>query len=183
MFKLKFGIMWLLFVTPIFILCLVVPGEQRGGADMTPGLFLFFAAFEAIGVYLLTCGIKQIKKDKKTNKFGEITYGKIVSIYGTGSIANGREELQAEIQTYLPYENTTRKINEIIGFSPINYNVGDLVQLKYHEDDVNIVQVVSEDEIPNAILALLIGETVYCKYCCTIIDSDSKFCKKCGKEQ
>ena len=27
------------------------------------------------------------------------------------------------------------------------------------------------------------NDTIYCKYCGTLIDSDSKFCKKCGKEQ
>lgn len=27
------------------------------------------------------------------------------------------------------------------------------------------------------------NDTVYCKYCGAVIDSDSKFCKKCGKEQ
>lgn len=27
------------------------------------------------------------------------------------------------------------------------------------------------------------SETLYCKYCGTLIDSDSKFCKSCGKEQ
>lgn len=26
-------------------------------------------------------------------------------------------------------------------------------------------------------------ETIYCKHCGTKIDADSKFCKKCGKEQ
>ena len=34
------------FVTPIFIICLVVPGEQRGGVDMNPLLFIFFILFE-----------------------------------------------------------------------------------------------------------------------------------------
>lgn len=27
------------------------------------------------------------------------------------------------------------------------------------------------------------SESIYCKYCGTLIDGDSKFCKKCGKEQ
>ena len=155
MFKIKFGILWTLFVTPIFIMCLVIPGEQRNGVDMSPTLFMFFMFFEAIGLYLLVSGIKQVKKDRKTNELGEITYGQIISIYGTGASSNGKDELQAEIKTYLPNENVIKSINEIIGFPPIDYNVGDFVQLKYYEGDINIVQVVSENTIPNIILTLL----------------------------
>lgn len=29
----------------------------------------------------------------------------------------------------------------------------------------------------------LTGDTIYCKHCGSLIDSDSKFCKSCGKEQ
>lgn len=159
MFKFKFGLVWTLFVTLIFIMCLVVPGEQRGGVDMSPGLFIFFVIFEVIGLFLLVSGIKQIIKDKKTNKFGDITYGQIISIYGTGSSTNGKEELQAEILTYVSNQNIVKRINEIIGFPPINYNVGDFVQLKFYEGDINIVQVVSENMIPNTILTLLKEET------------------------
>lgn len=159
MFKLKFGLVWTLFVTPIFIMCLVVPGEQRGGVDMNLGLFIFFIIFEVIGLSLLVSGIKQVIKDKKTNKFGDTTYGQIISIYGTGSSTNGKEELQAEILTYVSNENTVKKINEIIGFPPIEYNVGDFVQLKIYEGDINIIQSVSENIIPYTILTLLQEET------------------------
>ena len=159
MFKLKFGLLWTLFVTPIFIMCLVIPGEQRGGVDMSPGLFIFFSIFEAIGLFLLVSGIKQVIKDKKTNKFGDITYGQIISIYGTGSRSNDKEELQAEILTYVSNQNTLKRFNEIIGFPPIIYNVGDFVQLKFYEDDINIIQTVSENMIPNTVLTLLKEET------------------------
>lgn len=159
MFKLKFGLLWTLFVTPIFIMCLVIPGEQRGGVDMSPGLFIFFIIFEAIGLFLLVSGIKQVIKDKKTNKFGDITYGQIISIYGTGSSSNGKEELQAEILTYVSNQNTLKRFNEIIGFPPIIYNVGDFVQLKFYEDDINIIQTVSENMIPNTVLTLLKEES------------------------
>lgn len=35
----------------------------------------------------------------------------------------------------------------------------------------------------NAIKEGFSSESIYCKYCGTLIDGDSKFCKKCGKEQ
>jgi len=35
----------------------------------------------------------------------------------------------------------------------------------------------------NAIKAGLEENTIFCKHCGSMIDSDSKFCKKCGKEQ
>ena len=159
MFKVKLGVVWTLFVTPIFLMCLFVPGEQRGGADMTPGLFMFFLVFEAIGVGLLYSGLKQIKKDRRTNKMGIITYGQIISISGTGSSVNGVEELQAVILTYLPNEHCVKQFSEIIGFPPIKYNVGNFVQLKYYDGDVNIVQAVSENSISYAILDLFKEET------------------------
>ena len=126
---------------------------------MSPGLFIFFLIFEAIGLIILISGIKQVIKDRKTNKFGDITYGQIISIYETGSVSNGKKELQAEILTYIYNQNIGRRINEIIGFQPLEYNVGDFVQLKYYEDDINIVKVVSENMVPGTALKLLKEET------------------------
>lgn len=155
MFNLRFGLIMTLLVTPMFIFGMVIPGEQRNGADMTPSLFIFLMIFEVIGLVFLFSGIKQVVIDKKTDKYGNMTYGQIIHIYGTGSEYNGKEELQAEILVYLPTENKTKKINEIIGFPPLEYNVGDFVQLKIYENDVNVVRVVLENEIPNTILTLL----------------------------
>ena len=41
MFELLFGLIWTSFVTPIFIMCLVIPGAERGGADMDLSLLCF----------------------------------------------------------------------------------------------------------------------------------------------
>ena len=68
MFNFIFGLIWTAFVTPIFIMCLVIPGEQRNGADMNLFLFTFFVVFELIGLYLLISGLKKIIKDKKLCK-------------------------------------------------------------------------------------------------------------------
>jgi hypothetical protein len=48
MFKFLFGLVWTAFVTPVFIMFVVVPGEQRGGVDMNPFLFIFLILFEVI---------------------------------------------------------------------------------------------------------------------------------------
>ena len=44
----------------------------------------------------------------------------------------------------------------------------------------------TKDGIKTTVRAIKEGftnETIYCKHCGSEIDSDSKFCKKCGKEQ
>lgn len=45
MFNFLFGFIWTAFTTLIFIICLTVPGEQRGGSTMTPISISVFNSF------------------------------------------------------------------------------------------------------------------------------------------
>ncbi len=157
MFKLKFGLLWTAFTTFVFAICVIVPAEERNGAEMSVGLFLFFSLFEIIGIWVIISGIRQIRIDHKTKKFGETAYGRIISISETGASSNGNNEYQAEVLTYLPSENATKYFKEIVGFDPIQYDDGDLVELKYYNNDINILQVVTEDQIPSHILPLIMS--------------------------
>lgn len=151
MFDLIFGSLWTAFVTPIFMICLFVPGEQRGGADMNIPLFLFFSLFEFIGIFLLVRGLKQIIKDHKTKKYGIYCYGIISDIRETGSYSNGNPEFKAIVDFINPETNEIDTLEEIIGFNYNKYPVYTYVLCKYYQGDVNIEHSIPDDEVPSDI--------------------------------
>lgn len=57
---------------------------------------------------------------------------------------------------------------------------GKMKDISKKEADINKEKVKT---YAKAIKEGLEEETIYCKHCGTLIASDSKFCKKCGKEQ
>ena len=148
MFKFLFGLVWTAFITPIFILCLVVPGEQRNGADMDPLLFIIFLIFEVIGLCLLISGLRKIIKDQKTKKHGILCYGIVKDIKTTGSYINGKPEYKAILSFVNPENNQLETIEEIIGFDHNKYSINSYVLCKYYQGDVNLENIISENEIP-----------------------------------
>lgn len=156
MFKFIFGLIWTAFVTPVFIMCLLIPGEQRNGADMNIFLFLFFMVFETVGIYLIISGLKQIIKDKKTKKYGTQCFGIVRDIIHTGSYYNDKPEYKAVLDIVNPETNQIESLEEIIGFNDNKYPVNSYVQCKYFEGDINFDKAVSENEIPGGIKRLLV---------------------------
>lgn len=148
MFKFLFGLAWTAFVTPIFILCLVVPGKQRGGMDMNPFLFSFFLLFEAIGLYMLISGLKKIIKDRKTKKHGIQCYAIVRDIQKTGSYVNGKPEFKTILNFINPETNQLETIEEITGFDYNKYPIDSYVLCKFYQGDINLEGLVSENEIP-----------------------------------
>ena len=151
MFKFLFGLVWTAFVTPIFIMCLVAPGEQRNGADMDPFLFIFFIVFEVIGLYMLISGLRQIIKDRKTKKHGIKCYGIVRDIQTTGSYVNDKPEYKAILDFVNPETNQLETIEEILGFDYNKYPIDSYVLCKYYQGDINLENLVSENEIPGDI--------------------------------
>lgn len=156
MFKLIFGLVWTAFITPIFIMCLVIPGEQRGGVDMNLFLFIFFIVFEFIGLYMLISGLKQIIKDNKTKKHGIQCYGIISEIQETGSYVNGNPEYKAMLHFLNPETNQIETIEEIIGFDYNKYPINSYVLCKYYQGDINLESHVYENEVPEFIKNYLV---------------------------
>lgn len=156
MFKFKFGLIWTIFVTPIFIVCLVIPGEQRGGIDMNPLLFGFFALFEFIGIYLIVSGIKTIIKDRKTKKYGTQCYGIVKDIQGTGSYSNDQPEYKAIVQIVNPETYQIEELEEIVGFKRDKYPINSYVLCKYYEGDINLEKIIIGNEVPEGIRKNLI---------------------------
>ena len=78
MSDLIFGIVWTSITTLCFIpffISLFASKSFSGPSALF--VFLFFALFYSIGIWMLTRGIKKIKKDKATEKNGIYTYGKV----------------------------------------------------------------------------------------------------------
>lgn len=151
MFELIFGSIWTAFVTPIFLFCLFVPGEQRGGADMNLPLFAIFVLFEYVGIYVLTRGLKTVIKDIKTKKYGIECYGIVSNIKPTGARANNNPEFKAIIDFINPETNEVDTLEEIIGFNYNKYPVYTYVLCKYYQGDINIEHSIPEDEVPSDI--------------------------------
>ena len=108
--------------------------------------------FVAIGIGLIVKGAKQIIRDRKTDVNGIDTYGFILKTFTTGNSINNLPELKAEILTYLEDERTVKVFEEVVGYDSDKYNMGTYLRLKQFEDDINIVEVVTRDLIPDYIL-------------------------------
>lgn len=149
MFNLIFGLVWTIFSTFCFSLMFV------DGGNFEPAIIPFALLFEGVGIWLIVSGLKQVITNKKTDIHGISTYGIVLNTLKTGSYVNNVPELKAEVLTYLEYERTTKVFQEIIGLAPAKYNVGAYVSVKQHENDINIIEEVDRDTIPNYILESL----------------------------
>ena len=148
MFELLFGLIWTSFVTPIFIMCLVIPGAERGGADMDLSLFMFFVIFEIAGLWMLFSGLKKIIRNKKTNKYGKKCYGIVVDIVESGTYVNDKPEYLAVIDLLNPETHQIEMIEEVIGFNDELYEINSYVLCKYYDGDINIVKSIPDNEVP-----------------------------------
>lgn len=148
MFSLLFGLFWTAVVTPIFVMCLVIPAEQRHGAEMDPLLFIVFVIFELIGLYMIYYGLKRIIKDRKTKRHGVQCYGIIYDIQFTGTYYNDKPEYKAVVYFVNPETYQLENLEEIIGFDNTKYPIKSYVLCKYYQGDINIENIVSENEIP-----------------------------------
>ena len=150
--KLLFGIIWTAFMTPIYLMCLIVPGEERGGIDMNAPLFIFLTIFELIGIYMIFVGIKKLIKDKKTDLYGLECYGIIRNILPTGVIVNNKPEYKAIIEFVNPETYETEDTEEIIGFDYNKYTKDFYVLCKYYEGDINLGSIIYDnEEVPTEI--------------------------------
>lgn len=144
MSELIFGIVWLILVVPMSISVIIIQ----------PSVIAFFSIFYIVGICFVVRGVKRVTADKKTDKNGEICYGRIKNISSTGTSVNGRQELKATICSYIPSLNEEKILDEVIGFDYNKYAIGDYVKLKYYNNDVNIIEKVSNQEVPQNVLAL-----------------------------
>ena len=152
MFNFKFGAAWTVVFTAIFGASYYAFGGQINIKEVRAIALGLFILFESIGIFLMITGAWTVYNDKSTEKRGEISYGRIIKVYPSGAFVNGEAELVADIAAYIPNKKRTKLFSEIIGFDPKKYIPGMYLRLKQHANDVSIVEIVEESEVPNEIV-------------------------------
>lgn len=157
MFEIIFGSFWTAITAFITIATytaehVTVNDVEYTQAEFSTMLFpkVFLGIFWFIGLFMLYTGLKKIIKNHNTNVYGEIVYGKICNIYNSGTYINEVPELKADFLIYVPSEWGTKVVSEVIGLDNIKncYQIGDYVEVKYYNNDINIIRTVTEDELP-----------------------------------
>lgn len=129
------------------------------------GLFAFLKArssiiflcicgvFIAIGVFLFILGLIKMIIDYITSKKGELCFACVNDIVSTGKVINDKEIFRAKFIVYIGSKHKVISISEEIGADLSNYPIGSFVKVKYHNNDVNIIDNVSESIVPKKIKA------------------------------
>ena len=111
-------------------------------------LIIFTSPFIIFGAFIFYKGLKQRIKDKKTEKNGELCFGRIKETKNNGTEVNGIPYQDAYIYAFIPSLGTVKMMKENIGKYSEKYLPGIYVKLKYFENDINILGVVNENEVP-----------------------------------
>lgn len=158
MFEIVFGIIWLL-ITGMVTLgfysgtadTITVNGQLVTQEEFNGMLFpkIFMGIFWAVGIIMIIVGLRKIIKNAQTEKFGEVCYGRITDIIRTGAAVNGVPELKAIVTVYIESLGITQEVEEVIGLATKRkYNVGDYIEGKYYNGDINIDSYIPETVIP-----------------------------------
>ena len=149
MFELIFGIIWLTITSMVAIPFLLIGISDTG----MPILFfiVFFGIFYAIGITMLRKGLKNVARNKATDKNGFKTYGLITNIYGTNQYVNDCEQLKADVIFVTDDNDKINKCSEVIGFDWDKYGIGDYVHIKYFQNDINILGKAYMQSVPEGI--------------------------------
>ena len=158
MFEIIFGVIWLL-ITGMVTLgfysgtasTITVNGQLVSQEEFNAmlGPKIFMGIFWAVGIIMIIVGLRKIIKNAQTEKFGEVCYGRIIDIMRTGTRVNNVPELKAIVQVYIESEGRLDTIEEVIGLATKReYNIGDFIEGKYYNGDINIDSYIPETVIP-----------------------------------
>lgn len=128
MVELIFGIFW----TIVSVLMLVL-AWSAGGL-----VIAFMLVFVVVGLFLVFTGLKKVLANRATNIYGVETYGIVVDVRPSGTRINDRPVLNADV-VIVEESGVTGRYTESIGTSYNKYRVGEYVLVKYHNDDINII--------------------------------------------
>lgn len=146
MFELIFGgfftIMSLIFTIVALGICLF--GDE-------PFFFfglLFLIPFWTIGIIFLKQGIVKIKRDNNTKKLGRDSFALVMEFTDSGCYVNGYPIWNAHLLVMTDYG--VEEFVESVGTNP-QFDIGDIVSVKYHNRDVNVGAKVHESMLPEGI--------------------------------
>lgn len=161
MFEIIFGVFW----TTITAVCtfgfysgvsgtITVNGQIVSQEEFNAMLFpkIFMGLFWVIGIFMIITGFKKIIRNYKTNAYGEDCFGRILNIFKSGTYVNNIPELKATIAVYIESLGIIEQIDEVIGLATkVDYHIGDYIEGKYYNGDVNVVSPIPENAIPGHI--------------------------------
>lgn len=142
MVEFVFSIIWLAF-TGIFTFA-----GTTNSSSLDPVSIIVIIIFWIIGITLFSKGLRKIIKNYKTEKYGEECYGIVNNIYPTGTYINHQPEFKADFIVYIPSQNKTEIVSEVIGLNYGKYPIQSFVKCKYYENDVNIKGIIDYNSIP-----------------------------------
>lgn len=153
MFYIIFGTVWTAFTCLMGVIMTCSDGitindvyiEDPTFSDLIP-VYLFLAIFLAVGIFILSKGLKIILTNAKTKRLGEERFAVITDIQETGTYINDRAELKAILLVANDFGGTDR-YEEILRMKD-DYEIGDFVIVQQYKTDVNIVSIISETTIP-----------------------------------
>lgn len=157
MFELIFGGFWTLFTAFMTFAfyggfgggTISVNGVPVSQAEFNAMLWpkLFFAIFWIVGLSMLFKGLKKLFANVATSSLGEETIGYVADIIDSGCYVNGNPVWNAKI-TFIDNTNKIKTVTESIGMNYDKYPLGTYVTIKYHKDDINILEEAMEHEAP-----------------------------------
>ncbi len=158
MFEIIFGVIWLS-ITGLVTLgfysgtasSITVNGQLVSQEEFNLMLWpkIFLGIFWVIGIIMIIVGLRKIIKNAQTEKFGEVCYGRIIDIMRTGTLVNNVPELKAVVQVFIESEGRLDTIEEVIGLATNRkYNIGDYIEGKYYNGDINIDSYIPETVMP-----------------------------------
>jgi len=154
MLNLIIGIIWTVITNVLLFMFLVIFKEISMEGNIF--MIIFFTVFELIGILLIFGAIKQLIKDKKTNKYGIQCYGIITDVRTTGTYVNGNPQYKAIVDIINPETHQVETCEDVTGFDYNQYPINCYVICKYYNGDINIENSISETTIPEEIKQYLV---------------------------
>ena len=154
MFELIFGGVFT-FMALLFTIVMLGVGLFGGEPTLLLGL-LFLLPFWAVGITCLKKGIRKIRIDKETQKFGRDTFALVVNFTDSGCYVNACPVWNAHFLVLTEYG--VQQFKERVGTNP-QFDIGDIVAVKYYNNDINVGARVPVAMVPEEIRRLLLDAT------------------------
>ena len=180
MFELIFGIFWTAIIGVITLAMyssggtIRVNGQLVSQSEFNSMLWpkLFIGVFWAIGIFMIVLGLKKLLVNVKTSVKGIRTYGVVIDILETNCYANGHPQLKADVVVIMQ-NKTTARYQEVIGYDYNKYRIGEALEVKHCDKDINILGIAIENQIPYGDREIIDG--IRQEYGCTMEYANGHF--------
>lgn len=119
------------------------------------GFRFIFLIFPIIGFIFFFIGLMKVIRNIRTTAKGEECYASIVDVFPTNKFINGAPVMRATFRVYAESIHQVVEIEEDVGINPFKISPGVYVAVKYYNNDVNILRIVEEQEVPSYVLSYI----------------------------